>query len=107
MHESPHPHNHNQGPPLDDEHVPEWGRGGFATYFEWRAAHRKAWKPANHDIVMHRLSRAEAAGLTYEEYMLDLLDTGRHLQRGDRRAEEIRRARQRSHVNNQFTGGTR
>jgi hypothetical protein len=93
MLESPHPHNHNQGPPLDDEHIPEWGRDGFGTYFEWRGAHRKAWKSAGRDIVMHRLSRAESAGLTYEEYTLELLDTGRHLQRGDRRVTAIKRSR--------------
>jgi hypothetical protein len=96
MFEPPHPRNHNQGPPLDDEHVPEWGRGGFGTYFEWRSAHRKAWKPASRDIVLHRLARAEAAGLTYEEYMLELLDTGRFLQRGDRRAAAIIGLRRRS-----------
>jgi hypothetical protein len=89
---SPHPHNHNQGPPLD-EHVPEWGRDGFGSYFEWRAAHRKARKSAGRDIAMHRLARAEAAGLTYEEYTLELLDTGRYLQQGDRRVAEIRSKR--------------
>lgn len=97
MLESPHPRDHNQGPPLD-EHVPEWGRDGFATYFEWRAAHRKAWKPANRDVALHRLARAEASGLTYEEYMLELLDTGRYLQKGDQRIAEIVRRRKRSRI---------
>jgi hypothetical protein len=29
------------------------------------------------------VARAEAAGVTYREYMLELLDSGRHLQAGD------------------------
>ena len=34
--------------------------------------------------MMFRLKRAEAAGVTYEEYTAELLDSGRHLQAGDR-----------------------
>lgn len=33
--------------------------------------------------MLFRLRRAKAAGLTYREYMLRLLDTGRHPQAGD------------------------
>jgi hypothetical protein len=35
------------------------------------------------DILRFRVARAEAAGVSYETYMLTLLDTGRHLQKGD------------------------
>ena len=31
-------------------------------------------------ILKLRMARAEAAGVSYREYMLELLDTGRHLQ---------------------------
>jgi hypothetical protein len=34
-------------------------------------------------ILKFRVSRAEAAGISYEDYMLELLDTGRHLQADD------------------------
>ena len=34
-------------------------------------------------ILKFRVALAEAAGLTYEEYTSELLDTGRHLQAGD------------------------
>ncbi|CAN5316620.1 hypothetical protein BH10PSE7_BH10PSE7_21710 [soil metagenome] len=84
---------HNNGPPLDDEHVPEWGRGGFGTYFEWRAAHRKVWKSIGRDVAMRRLARAESIGLTYEEYTIELLDTGRYLQKSESRIAEIMRKR--------------
>ena len=35
--------NNNGGPPLKEKrHVPEWGTGGFKSYFPWRRAHRAA-----------------------------------------------------------------
>jgi hypothetical protein len=87
------PRNHTQGPPLEDEHVPEWGKGGFGTYFEWRRAHRAVWKTIPTEVALRRLRRAEALGLSYEEYTLELLDTGRYLQEGDPRVGEIKRMR--------------
>jgi hypothetical protein len=35
-------------------------------------------------VLKFRVARAEAAGVTYEQYLLELLDTGRHLQKEDR-----------------------
>ncbi|MEZ5852532.1 MAG: hypothetical protein R3D68_18015 [Hyphomicrobiaceae bacterium] len=35
-------------------------------------------------VLRFRVARAEAAGVTYEEYVSELLDTGRHLQAGDK-----------------------
>jgi hypothetical protein len=85
---------HNQGPPLDDDQGPEWGDGDPYIYFNWKAAHRRAWKPASRDIALFRLEKAEALGLTYEEYTLELLERGRYLQRGDTaRIAAIKRAR--------------
>ena len=69
---------HNGGPPLE---LP--GNDVFVHY-RWRKAHREAWKNPPHSIMMFRLRRAEAAGVSYEEYTAELLDTGRHLQAGDR-----------------------
>ena len=80
--------NHNQGPPLDDE-GPEWGDGDAYIYFNWKAAHRKAWKPASRDMALFRLEKAEALGLTYEEYTLEILERGRYLSAAD--AERIAR----------------
>jgi hypothetical protein len=87
-------HNHNQGPPLDDDDGPEWGGGDAYIYFNWKAAHRKAWKPASRDMALFRLAKAEALGLTYEEYTLEILERGRYLQRGDaERIDAIKRRR--------------
>ncbi len=75
---------HNGGPPLNDGHEFQWGRGPIATYFDWKRAHRQAWKAVSRDIAMRRLEKAEEIGLTYEEYTLEILERGRHLQAEDR-----------------------
>jgi len=68
---------HNQGPPLDEPVVDAFVR------FRWRKAHKEAWKNPSLSILRMRVARAEAAGVTYREYMLELLDSGRHLQAED------------------------
>lgn len=76
------PHDHNGGPPLEN-HVPEWGLNGIKDYFVWKKACHEAWKPVPRDIALRRLKKADACGLTYREYTLVLLETGRHLQPED------------------------
>lgn len=84
---------HNGGPPLD-EHVPEWGTGGIGNYFYWKAAHARAWKNPSPGIVAFRVQKAERLGLTYEEYTLEILERGRHLQVEDvERIAEIKQSR--------------
>ena len=73
---------HNQGPPLDEPVADAFVR------YRWRKAHREAWKNPSLSILRMRVARAEAAGVTYREYMLELLDSGRHLQ-----AEDVARRR--------------
>lgn len=89
---------HNGGPPLDDDNVPEWGRGPIGNYFSWRAAHRAAWRSLPHERMLWRLGKAERVGLTYEEYTLEILERGRYLgpNDGDRIAAIKRARRQRS-----------
>src|SRR5262245_21319117 len=70
---------HNGGPPLEDEPP---GKLLFVLY-RWKKAHAEAWRAPSGDIALFRVRRAEAAGVTYREYMLTLLDAGRHLQRAD------------------------
>jgi hypothetical protein len=59
---------HNQGPPL----------GGRGTLILWQKAHAAAWK-APVEVVRRRIKGAEAAGLTYHEYTLEILERGRWL----------------------------
>jgi hypothetical protein len=83
---------HNGGPPLDAEHRPEWGDGGIGNY--WKAAHRRAWHNPSPGIVAFRIQKAERLGLTYEEYTLEILERGRHLQIEDvERIAQIKQAR--------------
>src|SRR5437868_878301 len=85
---------HNGGPPLEAEHRPEWGDSGIGNYFYWKAAHRAAWRNTSPGIVAFRIRKAERLGLTYEEYTLEILERGRHLQIEDvERIAQIKQAR--------------
>ncbi len=81
----PLPPDHNGGPPLEDppEHISEWEDGDPNVYFQWKAALRRARKSTPYDIMMFRLSRAEAAGVDYDTYVTELLERGNRLQAGD------------------------
>ena len=61
---------HNQGPPLVES---QWHLAA------WRHAHRKAWKTPPLEIVRRRLKRAQALGMTYRQYTLEILERGRYL----------------------------
>jgi len=68
---------HNQGPPLEEPVADAFVR------WRWRKAYAEAWKTPSMSILKLRMARAKAAGVSYREYMLELLDTGRHLQAED------------------------
>ncbi|MGE0848881.1 MAG: hypothetical protein AB7O44_04555 [Hyphomicrobiaceae bacterium] len=85
---------HNQGPPLEEPVTDAFVR------WRWRKAHKEAWRNPSHSILKLRVARAEAAGVTYREYMLELLDSGRHLQ-----AEDV--AKRRAAATPQPLGGPR
>jgi hypothetical protein len=77
------PRGHNRGPPLEDYSRPEWEDGDPFIYLCWKAAHRRAWRSVSREVALRRLGRAEALGLTYEEYTLEILERGRYLQAED------------------------
>ena len=81
MTEAAPPHLSNNGPPLDDD-APPWGRNGIGNYFEWGAAQKAAFD-VPFAIALLRARRAQALGLTYDEYTLEILERGRHLNAGD------------------------
>ena len=77
---------------------PNGASDGIGNYFYWKAAHRAAWKNPSPGIVAFRIGKAERLGLTYEEYTLEILERGRHLQIEDvERIAEIKRARASRH----------
>jgi hypothetical protein len=62
---------HNNGPAWD-----EWER--YLDYC-WRKAHAKAWAPPTQEIGVRRARKAEALGVTYRQYVLEILERGRYL----------------------------
>lgn len=86
----------NGGPTLVDYDGPAWKGGDPHRFLHWKRAHDAARNSRSRDVALFRLTKAEAIGLTYEEYTLELLERGRHLQVGDaERVGEIRKARKR------------
>ena len=73
---------HNGGPPIEEP------VNNLFVRWRWKKAHNEAWKNPSMAILKFRVARAEAAGVSYREYMLELLDTGRHLQAGDGETKE-------------------
>jgi hypothetical protein len=89
----PPPPGSNGGPPLDDDPRP-WGGNGIGRYFEWKAAEDRVWKDVPYAIAVMRARRAEALGLTYREYTLEILERGIYLGTDDAdRIAEIKRRR--------------
>lgn len=64
---------HNGGPPLENPDP-----GASWRLWCWRRAHKRAWS-APREIALRRLARAEALGITYREYTLEILERGRHM----------------------------
>ncbi len=67
---------HNGGPPLEPDEPDD--PGAAWRLFCWRKAHRSAWKTPPREIALRRLERAEALGLSYREYTLEIMERGRH-----------------------------
>jgi hypothetical protein len=59
----------NGGPPLDPEE--SW------RHWCWKRAHKRAWKTPPREIALRRLANAEALGMTYRDYTLEILERGR------------------------------
>lgn len=55
----------------------------MGTYPAWKAASDAVWKRLPRETVLRRLRAAERCGVTYEEYSMVLLGTGRFLQPSD------------------------
>lgn len=83
---------HNGGPPLDDDRP--WGPGPIGNFHLWKRATDDAFENIPYAIKVRRALKAEACGLTYREYMLELLERGHYLQPYDvDRIAEIKRRR--------------
>lgn len=64
---------HNGGPRLEnDDPNATW------RLWCWRRARKKAWSVPR-EVALRRLANAEACGVTYREYTLEILERGRYL----------------------------
>ncbi len=64
---------HNGGPPLETpDPNASW------RLWCWRQVHKRAWS-APREVALRRLARAEALGMSYREYTLEILERGRYL----------------------------
>jgi hypothetical protein len=80
---------HNGGPPI--EHGFAWGDAPIDVYYAWKRAHETAWKGMPYATMVRRVKLAEAIGLTFEEYTLEILFNGRYLSEDDvERVAEIK-----------------
>ena len=66
---------HNGGPPLDED---EAARLGW-TAWNWRRAHKRAWKTPPREVALRRLARAEELVITYRDYALEIMERGKYL----------------------------
>jgi hypothetical protein len=66
----------NRGPPLDPEIDPNesW------RHWCWKRAVKRAWKTPGREVALRRLARAEALGISYREYTLEIMERGVYLQ---------------------------
>jgi hypothetical protein len=62
---------------------PPWGDDDPYAYCRWKRAWRRSWRRVPAELAIRRDDRAEALGLSYEEYTLEILERGRYLQAAD------------------------
>ena len=62
---------HNNGP--------DWFEYELYADYCWKQAHAKAWAPPTQEIGVRRARKAEALGVTYKQYVLEILERGRYL----------------------------
>jgi len=63
---------HNGGPPLEEPGALSWRR------FAWRRAHRAAWRDPPREVLLRRVERARALGMSYRDYALEIMERGRY-----------------------------
>jgi hypothetical protein len=64
---------------LGHNNGPDWFASELFLDWCWKNAHEKAWAAPTPDIGIRRARRAEALGVTYKQYVLEILERGRYL----------------------------
>jgi hypothetical protein len=63
---------HNGGPPLEEDPGVSW------RLYCWKRAKKRAWSVPR-EVALSRLARAEALGMSYREYALEIMERGLYL----------------------------
>ena len=64
---------------LGHNNGPDWFESELYLEYCWRKAHEEAWRPPSQEIGVRRARKAEALGVTYKQYVLEILERGRYL----------------------------
>jgi len=64
---------------LGHNNGPDWFADELFLEFCWRHAHAKAWAPPTQEIGIRRANKAASLGVTYRQYVLEILEHGRYL----------------------------
>jgi len=65
---------------LGHNNGPDWFEDGLYLEYCWRKAHQKAWAPPSQEIGIRRALKAQALGMSYRDYVLEILERGRYPQ---------------------------
>jgi hypothetical protein len=66
---------------LGHNNGPDWFDGGRYLAYCWRKAHEAAWAPPSMEIGIRRARKAQELGMSYRDYVLEILERGRYPQK--------------------------
>ena len=64
---------------LGHNNGPDWFASELFLDWCWKRAHEKAWTAPTQEIGARRARKAQALGLSYRDYVLEILERGRYL----------------------------
>jgi hypothetical protein len=64
---------------LGHNNGPDWFASELFIEHCWKLAHEKAWAPPTQEIGVRRARKAQALGVGYKQYVLEILERGRYL----------------------------
>jgi hypothetical protein len=68
---------------LGHNNGPDWDIAELFLVYCWKKAVEKAWTPPTMEIGIRRARKAEALGISYKQYVLEILERGRYLNEDD------------------------
>jgi hypothetical protein len=68
---------------LGHNNGPDWFVDGLFIDYCWRKAQAKAWAAPCQEIDVRRARKAEEIGMSYRDYVLEILQRGHYPQKGE------------------------